>query len=166
MLKLCNAIMHYNNIVFFFPLPGIQQRVPGLALPLAFLAQGKKANRIIGIMFAKPCPFARGRCVRSQAYQVIFRIGGKDRFTSARSPIYCGRFFRTDARKYAHARDVAQPGHEAGPGRCGQMPADGFGMDSDQVMSSRYYHRNPREAIPLTIAMLIESARAGRWLFS
>lgn len=40
-----------------------------------------------------------------------------------------------------------------------------FGMDSDQVMFSRYYPRNPREAIPLTINMLVESVRAGRWCY-
>jgi hypothetical protein len=38
-------------------------------------------------------------------------------------------------------------------------------MDSDQVMFSRYYPRNPREAIPLTIDMLIQSALAGHWRY-
>ncbi|MGG6101240.1 DUF1493 family protein [Pantoea allii] len=48
---------------------------------------------------------------------------------------------------------------------CLQNVFDAFGMDSDQVMFSRYYPRNPREAIPLTIDMLIESVRAGRWCY-
>ncbi|MGP2446635.1 hypothetical protein ACVW06_000109 [Pantoea ananatis] len=48
---------------------------------------------------------------------------------------------------------------------CLQSVFEAFGMDSDQVMFSRYYPRNPREAVPLTIEMLIESARAGRWCF-
>lgn len=49
---------------------------------------------------------------------------------------------------------------------CLQNVFEEFGMDSDRVMFSHYYPSNPREAIPLTIAMLIESARARRWLFS
>ncbi|MCV3300864.1 DUF1493 family protein [Pantoea ananatis] len=48
---------------------------------------------------------------------------------------------------------------------CLQIVFDAFGMDSDQVMFSRYYPRNPREAIPLTIDMLIESVRAGHWCY-
>ncbi|MEJ1268645.1 DUF1493 family protein [Pantoea ananatis] len=32
--------------------------------------------------------------------------------------------------------------------------------------NDHFHPRNAREAIPLRIAMLIESARAGRWLFS
>ncbi|WP_028715577.1 DUF1493 family protein [Pantoea ananatis] len=48
---------------------------------------------------------------------------------------------------------------------CLQSVFEAFGMDSDQVMFSRYYPRNPREAVTLTIEMLIESARAGRWCF-
>lgn len=43
---------------------------------------------------------------------------------------------------------------------------EAFGMDSDQVVFSRYYPRTPREAISLTLGMMAESARAGRWLFS
>jgi len=49
--------------------------------------------------------------------------------------------------------------------KCLQSVFEAFGMDSDQVMFSRYYPRNPREAVPLTIEMLIKSARAGRWCF-
>jgi hypothetical protein len=38
-------------------------------------------------------------------------------------------------------------------------------MDSDEVTFSLYYPENPREAIPLTIGMLIKSARAGQWRY-
>nr|WP_242460037.1 DUF1493 family protein [Pantoea agglomerans] len=38
-------------------------------------------------------------------------------------------------------------------------------MDSDLVTFSLYYPKNPREAIPLTIGMVIESARARRWCY-
>ena len=48
---------------------------------------------------------------------------------------------------------------------CLQNVFDAFAMDSDQVNFSLYYPENPREAIPLTIWMLIESARAGRWCY-
>jgi len=48
---------------------------------------------------------------------------------------------------------------------CLQNVFDVFGMDSDQVNFSLYYPENPREAIPLTVGMLIESARAGRWFY-
>lgn len=42
---------------------------------------------------------------------------------------------------------------------------DAFGMDSDQVTFSLYYPKNPREAMTLTIGMLIESAHAKRWCY-
>ncbi|MEN4646265.1 DUF1493 family protein [Pantoea agglomerans] len=48
---------------------------------------------------------------------------------------------------------------------CLQNVFDAFGMDSDQVTFSLYYPKNPREAIPLTIGMVIESARARRWCY-
>jgi hypothetical protein len=48
---------------------------------------------------------------------------------------------------------------------CLQNVFNAFEMDSDQVTFSFYYPENPREAIPLTIWMLIESARAGRWCY-
>ncbi|AMG56211.1 MULTISPECIES: DUF1493 family protein [Pantoea] len=48
---------------------------------------------------------------------------------------------------------------------CLQNVFDEFGMDSDEVAFSRYYPKSPREAIPLTIGMLIESARARRWCY-
>jgi hypothetical protein len=48
---------------------------------------------------------------------------------------------------------------------CLQNVFDAFEMDSDQVMFSLYYPKNPREAIPLTIGMLIESARARLWCY-
>ncbi len=48
---------------------------------------------------------------------------------------------------------------------CLQNVFDAFGMDSDQVTFSLYYPKKTREAIPLTIGMLIESARARRWCY-
>lgn len=48
---------------------------------------------------------------------------------------------------------------------CLQNVFEAFGMDSYQVMFSRYYPKKPREAIPLTIDMLIQSARAGHWRY-
>ena len=48
---------------------------------------------------------------------------------------------------------------------CLQNVFDAFGMDSDLVAFSLYYPKNPREAIPLTIGMVIESARARRWCY-
>ncbi|MGC1072844.1 DUF1493 family protein, partial [Pantoea agglomerans] len=48
---------------------------------------------------------------------------------------------------------------------CLQNVFDAFGMDSDQVTFSLYYPKNPREAIPLTIGMLIQSARARQWRY-
>lgn len=48
---------------------------------------------------------------------------------------------------------------------CLQNVFDAFGMDSDLVTFSLYYPKNPREAIPLTIGMVIESARAKRWCY-
>jgi len=48
---------------------------------------------------------------------------------------------------------------------CLQTIFNAFEMDSDQVTFSLYYPKNPREAIPLTIVMLIESARARRWCY-
>lgn len=48
---------------------------------------------------------------------------------------------------------------------CLQNVFDAFGMDSDEVAFSRYYPKNPREAFPLTIRMLIESVRAGHWRY-
>ncbi|WP_256843944.1 MULTISPECIES: DUF1493 family protein [unclassified Pantoea] len=48
---------------------------------------------------------------------------------------------------------------------CLQNVFDAFGMDSDEVTFIFYYPENPREAIPLTIEMLIESARARRWCY-
>lgn len=48
---------------------------------------------------------------------------------------------------------------------CLQNVFDAFGMDSEQVTFSLYYPKNPREAMPLTIGMLIESARARRWCY-
>ncbi|WP_342606695.1 DUF1493 family protein [Pantoea agglomerans] len=48
---------------------------------------------------------------------------------------------------------------------CLQNIFDAFGMDSDQVTFSLNYPKNPREAVPLTIGMLIESARAKRWRY-
>lgn len=48
---------------------------------------------------------------------------------------------------------------------CLQNVFDAFGMDSDQVTYSLYYPKNPREDMPLTIGMLIESARARRWCY-
>ena len=49
---------------------------------------------------------------------------------------------------------------------CLQNIFDAFGMDSDQVTFNLYYPKNPREAIPLTIWMLIQSARARRWCYN
>lgn len=48
---------------------------------------------------------------------------------------------------------------------CLQNVFDAFAMDSDQVNFSLYYPENPREAIPLTIEMLIESVRARIWCY-
>lgn len=48
---------------------------------------------------------------------------------------------------------------------CLQNVFDTFGMDADQVTFSLYYPKSPREAIPLTIRMLIESARARQWCY-
>ncbi|MEN4646969.1 DUF1493 family protein [Pantoea agglomerans] len=48
---------------------------------------------------------------------------------------------------------------------CLQNVFDAFAMDSDLVNFSLYYPKKPREAIPLTIEMLIESARARRWCY-
>lgn len=48
---------------------------------------------------------------------------------------------------------------------CLQNVFDAFAMDSDQVTFSLYYPKNPHEAIPLTIGMLIESARARQWCY-
>ncbi|WIL43937.1 DUF1493 family protein (plasmid) [Pantoea agglomerans] len=48
---------------------------------------------------------------------------------------------------------------------CLQSVFDAFAMDSDQVNFSLYYPENPREAIPLTIEMLIESVRARIWCY-
>lgn len=48
---------------------------------------------------------------------------------------------------------------------CLQNVFDAFAMDSDQVTFSLYYPENPREAIPLTIEMLIESVRARIWCY-
>lgn len=48
---------------------------------------------------------------------------------------------------------------------CLQNVFDAFAMDSDQVTFSPYYPENPREAIPLTIEMLIESVRARIWCY-
>jgi len=48
---------------------------------------------------------------------------------------------------------------------CLQNVFDAFGMDSDRVTFSHYYPKNPRDAIPLTIGMLIESVRARRWCY-
>ncbi|WP_264253681.1 DUF1493 family protein [Pantoea sp. RSPAM1] len=48
---------------------------------------------------------------------------------------------------------------------CLQNVFDAFGMDSVGVAFSRYYPKKPREAFPLTIGMLIESACAGHWRY-
>ncbi|KAF6677115.1 DUF1493 family protein [Pantoea vagans] len=48
---------------------------------------------------------------------------------------------------------------------CLQNVFDAFAMDSDQVTFSLYYPKNPREAIPLTIGMLVEAARTGYWCY-
>ncbi|QZX98141.1 DUF1493 family protein (plasmid) [Pantoea alfalfae] len=48
---------------------------------------------------------------------------------------------------------------------CLQNVFDAFTMDFDQVNFSHYYPKKPREAIPLTIGMLIESARARQWCY-
>lgn len=41
-----------------------------------------------------------------------------------------------------------------------------FDMQLDEVDFNSYYPRNGRNAQPLTINMLILSARAGRWLYA
>lgn len=43
---------------------------------------------------------------------------------------------------------------------------DAFGMQPDEVDFSCYYPRDWRNAQPLTVNMLILSARAGRWLYA
>ncbi|GME47291.1 MULTISPECIES: DUF1493 family protein [unclassified Pantoea] len=48
---------------------------------------------------------------------------------------------------------------------CLQNVFDAFAMDSDQVTFSLYYPKNPREAIPLTIGMLVEAVRTGHWCY-
>lgn len=48
---------------------------------------------------------------------------------------------------------------------CLQNVFDAFGMDSDPVNFSLYYPKKPRDAIPLTIGMLIESARTRQWCY-
>lgn len=42
---------------------------------------------------------------------------------------------------------------------------DAFGMDSDAMNFEVYFTKCRKDEKPLTINMLIESARAGRWLY-